>query len=187
MAVATTKARTSTKKAPEAEPQTQTLTKSERDRLYAPNTSTVWVSYIRQIANTNFGFSFPGRDSVKVLIDGEFKKFNQDAGWFDIWDSKDGSNPLGTDFNSVLEEHGSVMVKVYWEWTSREDQLIELNEHDERTGKGRKKIFFKNPPKRRVLAYDIIMHGNNKPSEDAEVPETRPYGADCDNQEEIPF
>ena len=189
MAAATTKARTSTKQAPKAEPQTQTLTKSERDRLYAPNTSTVWVSYIKPISNTTTGFSFPGRDSVKVVVDGEFKKFSQDAGWFDIWDSKSEDVPerLGNDFVAVLEEHGSVMVKLYWEWTSRQDQLLEINEHNERTGKGFKKIIFRNPPKRRVLAYDIIMHGKNTPSKDAEVPEAPAYGADCDNQEEIPF
>lgn len=187
MAAATTKARTSTKQAPKAEPQTQTLTKSERDRQYAPNTSTVWVNYIQPIASTTTGFSFPTRASVKVLVNGEFKKYRHEGGWFDIWDSKDGSNRLGNDFNAVIAEHGSVMVKLYWEWTSRQDQVIEVDQYNERTGNTFKKIIFKNEPKRRVLAYDIIMFGDETRSQDAQAPESPAYGADCDNQEEIPF
>ncbi len=189
MTAANTKARTSTKQAPEAEPQTQTLTKSERDRLYAPNTSTVWVNYIKPIGDTKTGFSFPGRDTVKVLVDGEFKKFNNDGAWYDIWDSKSENNPdrLGNDFKSVLEEHGAVMVKLYWEWVSSQKQLLFVDTLNKRTGETFKKLYFKNEPKRRVVAYDIIKHGSSTPSKDAAVTDPQAYGADCDNQEQIPF
>ncbi len=187
MTEAPTKARKSTKQAPKVEPQAPSMTRAEQVREFAQNTSKVWVNFIKPIGSTTNGFSFPGRDAVKVLIDGEFKLFSNDGAWYDIWDSRDGSNPLGNDFNAVLAEHRSVFVKLYWEWSSREDNLLTLPQYNEKTGKTFKKTHFKNAPRRLVLAFDILMHSDGAPSKDAEVPESEPYGADCDNQEEIPF
>lgn len=140
------------------------LSKIEKRRQCANNTTVVLVNNCFPITNKDSGevveggYKFPAIQSMDVNYgtyeNPDWKKnIEVQTTWFEVWNN---GTPLGDQFQAEISSTQYALVRVYWDFTSKPENIFYTDEVNEKTGKAYKKVNFKYAPKKKMFAYEVL-------------------------------
>ena len=139
------------------------LSKIEKRRQCANNTTVVLVNNCFPVTNrdgevTEGGYKFPAIQSMDVNYgtkeNSDWKKnIKVQETWFEVWNN---GTPLGDQFQTEISSTQYAVVRVYWDFVSKPENIFYTDEVNEKSGKAYKKVNFKYQPAKRMFAYEVL-------------------------------
>lgn len=111
-------------------------------------------------------FVAPIRESVDIFLgDGDYQKVKVRETWFDFWNngSEAEPNPVGDQIMELVDTTEFAVVRLYWEWYSKKDDIMTrdiLDQDGQSIGKQEK--YLRYDPSKKVFAFDVLT---SKPKE----------------------
>ena len=108
-------------------------------------------------------FVAPIRESVDIFMnDGSpkpYQKVKVRETWFDFWNNGTEAepNPVGDEIMALVNRTEYAIVRLYWEWYSKKED-IQLSDVLDDNGQpiGKKEKTLRYPPSKKVFAFDIL-------------------------------
>lgn len=111
-------------------------------------------------------FVAPIRESVDIFLgDGDYQKVKVRETWFDFWNNGTEAepNPVGDQIMELVNTTEFAVVRLYWEWYSKKDDIMTrdiLDQDGQSIGKQEK--YLRYDPSKKVFAFDVLT---SKPKE----------------------
>lgn len=111
-------------------------------------------------------FVAPIRESVDIFLgDGDYQKVKVRETWFDFWNNGTEAepNPVGDQIMELVNTTEFAVVRLYWEWYSKKDDIMTrdiLDQDGQPIGKQEK--YLRYDPSKKVFAFDVLT---SKPKE----------------------
>ena len=111
-------------------------------------------------------FVAPIRESVDIFLgDGDYQKVKVRETWFDFWNNGTEAepNPVGDQIMELVDTTEFAVVRLYWEWYSKKDDIMTrdiLDQDGQSIGKQEK--YLRYDPSKKVFAFDVLT---SKPKE----------------------
>ena len=111
-------------------------------------------------------FVAPIRESVDIFLgDGDYQKVKVRETWFDFWNNGTEAepNPVGDQIMELVDTTEFAVVRLYWEWYSKKDDIMTrdiLDQGGQSIGKQEK--YLRYDPSKKVFAFDVLT---SKPKE----------------------
>ena len=111
-------------------------------------------------------FVAPIRESVDIFQgDGNYQKVKVRETWFDFWNNGTEAepNPVGDQIMELVDTTEFAVVRLYWEWYSKKDDIMTrdiLDQDGQSIGKQEK--YLRYDPSKKVFAFDVLT---SKPKE----------------------
>lgn len=151
-----------------AEVQPAELSKIDQRKQRSSNTTVVLVRRCFPVTTkegevVDGGFQFPAVQSMDVNYgtkdEPDYKKREVQETWFEVWNN---GTPLGNQFNTLIQSTEYVVVRLYWEFTSKPANIYFTDEVNNK-GESYKKTNFRYAPKKRIFAFDTLKQLDLQP------------------------
>jgi len=137
------------------------LTKIEKRKQCANNTTVVLVRRCFPVTTregevVEGGYKLPAVQSMDVNYgtkeEPDYKKHEVQETWFEVWNN---GTPLGDQLNTLIQSTEYVLIRLYWEFTSKSENIYFTDEVNDK-GRSYKKTNYRYAPKKRIFAFDTL-------------------------------
>ena len=137
------------------------LTKIEKRKQCANNTTVVLVRRCFPVTTregevVEGGFKLPAVQSLDINYgtkdEPDYKKHQVQETWFEVWNN---GTPLGDQLNTLIQSTDYAVLRLYWEFTSKPENVYVTDEVNDK-GVSYKKTNFRYAPKKRIFAFDTL-------------------------------
>ena len=161
--------------AAQAPSQPAELTKIEKRKQCASNTTVVLVRRCFPVTTregkvVEGGYKLPAVQSMDVNYgtkeEPDYKKHEVQETWFEVWNN---GTPLGDQLNTLIQSTEYVLIRLYWEFTSKSENIYFTDEVNDK-GRSYKKTNYRYAPKKRIFAFDTLSRVDLEPGNQEEIP-----------------
>ncbi len=137
------------------------LTEIEKRKQRANNTTVVLVRRCFPVTTregevVEGGFKLPAVQSLDINYgtkeEPNWKKHQVQETWFEVWNN---GTPLGDQLNTLIQSTEYAVLRLYWEFTSKPENVYVTDEVNDK-GVSYKKTNFRYAPKKRIFAFDTL-------------------------------